>query len=263
VLCCAFCSCTLLAASLVVDNRGRSALLAMLGVVNIAVVAIFLYHIVKTLWLWVGAAASEALSAGYKKGKTWWLTHIGSKLKARFNSCSGPMSCFSGCCSSLAGAASCWGCWRGKKKQPAQQQSDDKQQGQQGQLANGHHSSPAVQQDAQLANKDASHAVQQQQQQLANGHVAPAVQQQHQQQHQHQHQQQQHAAADGGSPPSQQGRKQKVPAEQQQQQRAAAAGGEQQQQQPSALQQQGSSQQPPGAELQQPQIYQIRMTRPK
>lgn len=87
-LSCATCSCTLLAASLVVE-KGRLALLALLGVVNVAVVAIFLYHICKQLWLWVGAPASKAVGTAYKNSKGWWEDRVSSQLRPKLQALRG------------------------------------------------------------------------------------------------------------------------------------------------------------------------------
>jgi hypothetical protein len=68
-----------------VVEKGRTALLAILGVVNVVVVAIFLYHIIKQFWLWIGAPASKALGTMYKNGKVWWAGTVHSRLQQKLH----------------------------------------------------------------------------------------------------------------------------------------------------------------------------------
>jgi hypothetical protein len=204
-------SCTLLAASLVVD-KGRLALLALLGVVNVAIVATFLYHIVKQFWLWVGAPASKAIHSAYSSSRSWWTQKVTSKLAPKLRAwCQWPPAWLPASWRGPDGggggeggsrgvgvgsgvAATTGRVWervrglrwwvRGSRKaqQQQQQQEQDKTKQQQQQQANGHAPMAARQGKDQ---KQEPSGVQQQQQdqqmvqqelQQANGSAAPAVQ---------------------------------------------------------------------------------------
>lgn len=246
------CSCILLAASLVVE-KGRLALLALLGVVNVAVVAIFLYHICKQLWLWVGAPASKAVGTAYKNSKGWWEDRVSSQLRPKLQALRGkwppswwrgggpPSDGDGGSSSAAAGWRSAvdslwqkvqaWGRRIGrrqKKEQPQQEEGEQQLQRQ----ANGH-ASPQ-----------------------ANGHAPPA---------------QRHA--NGRSDPKQARSDQQAPAIDQQQRAQQQANGivphlqadrstgpvlqQQQQQANGSVQQlQGDSSAPPAVQQQQPAVPQ-------
>jgi len=159
----AACSCTVLAASLVVE-KGRLALLAMLAVINIAVVSIFLFHIIKQMWLWVGAPAKRAVVTAYRNSRVWWTQHVTVKLLPclrRFG-CNCVMWCTSCCGRKLQSQGS----------QPGSQQdsqADAQQQGLQ-QLADGQQ-----QADGQSGNAGQQRRQKPVQQQAATGHHLQAA----------------------------------------------------------------------------------------
>jgi hypothetical protein len=163
-----------------VVEKGRTALLAILGLVNVVVVAIFLYHIIKQFWLWIGAPASKALGTMYKNGKFWWAGNVHSKLEQQLQGgLKWPPSWWgsgkSGLCGSLG--------WGGRKVQQGQldgtdadkdddtkapgdaQQQQEQQQGKDPEQQVNGHAPPGILQPKQQGDADPPALQQQQQQQ--------------------------------------------------------------------------------------------------
>lgn len=149
-------------------EKGRQVLLALLALINVLVVLIFLYHITKQLWLWLGAPAKKAVVTSYRNFRTWCAQHRAAQLLPWLRSkCS---SCRLSCCGR-----------RKKPQEPAGGQPDSQQQPD-GAQANGH--APAAQQQQQQQSRRKPPPQQPSQQQpQANGHQ-PQLQANGQQQQQ-------------------------------------------------------------------------------